>query len=152
MRPRSLALLCLLMATLAGRAEGEVTPVTWTITVVAKAHRPVGVTRHRVHARRAQQPFVCGRPGPRTAYDRASGVSFDGRIVKALFGQGRTVLILRDASGQTCAYLPGRTDLARHGVDPAQLQPRTQVEVDGFAHRSNRRKVLVEQLTVHPRG
>ncbi|MDQ2802210.1 MAG: hypothetical protein M3Y41_05815 [Pseudomonadota bacterium] len=91
-------------------------------------------------------------PGADERLQPASGVSFDARIVRVQPAPGGTVLVLRDRSGETCAYLPGARELTRHGVNPALLQPRAQVEIDGYAHLSNRRKVLIEQLAIHPRG
>lgn len=161
MRRLRLRLYCalpLLLATGAHAARIDPSPNI----IVVTAPRPAAKARPHAHRARqahhehrheaAQQMPVCGRGGPASAYSAASGVAFTGRIDKVTFQAGRTILVVHDDGGETCAYLPPRAELSERGFPPALLRRRTPVVIEGFAHRTDKRKVLVQQLVAHPRG
>ncbi len=151
MRTQFLVAYTFAVVLVAGTARADPPPTAPGAIMIVTASRPV-VVSHKPHPKSKDraEPFSCGAPGSVGAYNGASGVSFDARIVRVTIRPDETVLVLRDRAGKTCAYLPGKAELARHGIDAALLRKRTPVTVDGFANRENRRKVLVQQLTVHP--
>ena len=151
-RRRSLLAWVLCIAT-AASAWGHTAPVTTTI-VVTTSHRGRLRAHARERERRAPHRLVsCAKSGagPTSAYNLASGVSFQGWVEKVLVSPDRTVLVIRDGAGETCAFLPPEPELALHGIVPDMLIRRTPVLVEGFPNRMDRRKVLVEQLAINPR-
>ena len=147
---------CLLLLLASRGAWAQTAPAPITVVevraqrIVVKAH-PRARHRHIVHHVARRLPD-CGARGPTTAYSPASGVAFEGRIDSVVFRPDRTILIVGDRTGETCAFLPARADLEKHGLPPMLLQRRTSVAIEGFADRSDKRKVLVQQLVAHPRS
>lgn len=133
----------------AARAEEPSAPaVILVVTATRLAAKP---HRHPPHQHAASRSARCEAPGPRSAYNPSSGVAFEGRIDKVLFMPDRTVLLVHDGNAQTCAFLPRRAELERRGIPEALLQRRTPVTIEGFANRSDARKVLVVDMMARPR-
>jgi hypothetical protein len=153
-----LRLCCALPLLLAAGAHAERPSAASNVIVViatrptAGPHAPAHVHRPRRDDRQdAPRLPVCGQGGPASAYSAASGVAFAGRMDKVTFQANRTILVVRDGSNETCAYLPSRAELSRRGLPPALLRLRRPVMIEGFAHRTDKGKVLVQQLVVRPR-
>lgn len=158
MRRLRLCLCCALPFLLASGAHAARIDPSPNIIVVtaprpaAKIGPHVHHHAHREHRHEAAKRMpVCGRGGPASAYSASSGVAFTGRIDKVTFQPGRTILVVHDRGGETCAYLPSRAELAKRGLPPALLRRDTPVMIEGFAHRNDKRKVLVQRLVSHPR-
>jgi hypothetical protein len=143
-----------LSAFLPAGAWGQTVPIATTVIVITPSHR---LARHRFRPperRVARHVASCAKSaaGRPSGYNLASGVSFQGRVEKILVRPDRTVLILHDGAGETCAVLPPETELALHGILPDMLTRRAAVQIEGFPDRNDRHKILVEQIEVHPRG
>ena len=88
------------------------------------------------------------RNEPMSAYDPDKDVSIGGPIVRVDFHPDYTLIVVRVVDEENCAFLPGREEIARHGIDPAKLVPYAIVDMRASPHRSNRQKVLVEHLKI----
>ncbi len=130
-------------------ADPSAPTVIMVVTATRLAAKP---HRRAAHPHAARGIPGCQAQGPASAYSPASGVAFEGRIAKVLFKPDRTVLFVHDGNGETCAFLPRRAELERRGIPAALLRRRTPVAIEGFANRSNARKVLVVDMMARPRG
>ena len=88
------------------------------------------------------------RNEPMSAYDPDKDVSIGGPIVRVDFHPDYTLIVVRVVDEENCAFLPGREEIARHGIDPARLAPYAIIDMTASPHRSNRQKVLVEHLKI----
>ena len=86
---------------------------------------------------------------PVAAYDTSHAASLVGRIERVDFLPDHTLVVVLAGDTETCAFLPDRTTLQQHGLDPATLQPYRIVEIAGVAHRSDPQKMMVNNITVH---
>jgi hypothetical protein len=76
-------------------------------------------------------------------------VSLAGRIERVDFMPDHTLVVVLVGNTETCAFLPDRAALQQHGLDPATLQPFRFAEITGVAHRTDKQKVMVNNITVH---
>jgi len=141
---------CALPLCLAEAARADDPPTPSVILVVTAARLVAKPHRHVPRQHVATPKPDCEARGPTSAYSPTSGVALEGRIDKVRFLSDRTVLFLRDGTGETCAFLPRRAELERRGIPEALLRRRTPVAIEGFANRSDTRKVLVVDMMAHP--
>jgi hypothetical protein len=83
---------------------------------------------------------------PIEAYDQDTNTSLGGPIARVAFETDHTLLIVRVLNEENCVFLPGRAELQKSGFDTAQLVPYAIVEVDGFAHRSDKQKMWADHV------
>ena len=68
--------------------------------------------------------------------------------MRADFQPDYPLIVIRVEDEENCAYLPGREAIAGHGIDPAKQVPYAIVEAKASPHRTNKQKVLIENLTI----
>ncbi len=87
---------------------------------------------------------------PPEAYKPNSSVSSGGPVVRVDFKPDYTLVVYSVVGDANCAFLPSKADLAKKGVDPAQLVPYAIVTMDGIAHRTDPQKMLAESVEIQP--
>ena len=88
------------------------------------------------------------RNEPTEAYDPDKDVSIGGPITRVDFQPDYTLVVIRVVDEENCAFLPNREEIASHGLDPAKLVPYAIVEMNASPHRTNKQKVLIENLAI----
>lgn len=85
---------------------------------------------------------------PMQAYGPDKEVSLGGPIARVDFKPDYTVVVVRVVDEETCAFLPNREEIAKHGLDPAKLVPYAIVDLKASPHRTNHQKVLIERIKI----
>lgn len=86
---------------------------------------------------------------PVSAYQNGRPVSLAGRIEQVEYRPDHTLLLLVSGGTEVCAFLPARTALQQHGLNPGIMQPWRIATISGVAEQSNPQEVLVNDITVH---
>lgn len=86
---------------------------------------------------------------PIGTYDTSHQVSLVGRIERVDFLPDHTLVVVLSGSTETCAFLPDRTALRQHGMDPSILQPYRIADITGVVARNDPQKMMVNNITVH---
>ena len=110
----------------------------WKLGPVAEAPGPADIKRCPDQSNQSASAYQGGNP-----------VSFAGRIERADFLPGHTLLLLVTGDTEVCAFLPDRAALQQHGLDPAIIQPWRVAEISGVAEKTDPQKVIVNNITVH---
>jgi hypothetical protein len=88
---------------------------------------------------------------PEAAYDDNKTVNMGGPIARVDFQPDYTLVVIRVVDEENCLLLrSSKADLMKHGLDPASLVPYAIVEIEGSAHKTDKQKVLVDNLKVTP--
>ena len=88
---------------------------------------------------------------PEAAYDTDRTVSMGGPIVRVDFQPDHTMVVIRVVDEENCAFLrANKEELLKHGLSPDKLVPYAIVEIEGSPHRTDKQKVLVDNLKVQP--
>lgn len=86
---------------------------------------------------------------PASAYDAGRTVSLGGPIVRVDFQSDHTLVVVRVTDEEDCAFLPDNKEgLLKKGLAPDKLVPYAIVEIEGSPHKTDKQKVLVDNLTV----
>jgi len=86
---------------------------------------------------------------PVSAYDTDKSVSMGGPIRRVDFQADYTLVVVRVTDEENCVFImENKEGLLKHGLDPAKLVPFAIVEIEGSPHKTDKQKVLVENLTV----
>jgi hypothetical protein len=86
---------------------------------------------------------------PIDADDRGKNTSLGGPIARVTFEANYTLVIVRAANEENCAYLPNRATIQKAGLNPDLLVPYAIVEIDGFPHKRDKQKAWVDHITIH---
>ena len=91
------------------------------------------------------------RNEPEAAYDINATVSLGGPIARVDFQPDYTLVVIRMLDEEDCAFLQSSKDeLMKHGLDPGKLVPYAIVEIEGSPHKTDKQKILVDNLKVAP--
>ena len=88
------------------------------------------------------------RNEPMDAYDGDKEVSLGGPIVRVDFQPDYTMVVVRVVDEENCAFLPNKEEIAKHGLDPAKLVPYAIVDITASPHKTDKQKMLIEQIKV----
>jgi hypothetical protein len=84
------------------------------------------------------------------AFDGKKTTSMGGPIVRVDYAPDHTLIVIRVVDEETCVFLRENKDaLSKRGVEPARLVPYAVLEIQGHPHKTDKQKVLADNVTVH---